>query len=80
MEIWLNTDALDRCEVVRENKRKYYGRLAFDCYRCKAKGDKAVCEAGHPIGTAKDGSSPLVSVLMGWTSSDCKVCPDYNGE
>ena len=78
MNVWENTEVLERLEGIRANKRKYYGRLAFDCFHCKVSGDKAFCEAAHAIGTAKDGSALVTSVLQGRTSSFCKTCQDFD--
>jgi hypothetical protein len=80
MSIWDNTGALDKLETNRELKRKYYGRLAFDCFRCMVKGNKAYCSKGHALGTAKDNTAPLISVLQGRTSTICRACTDYSGD
>lgn len=79
MNIWEDREALDKLQELRGVKRGSE-RLTFDCFNLKYKEDRAYCSTGRKLGTAKDGSLALITVLRGITSSVCKNCEDFTGE
>lgn len=74
MSIWDSIESLDKLEQQRAEKRITGGRLTFDCFNLKCKGDRAYCSKGLMLGQAKDGSIALITVLRGITSGACKKC------
>lgn len=76
MSIWEDREALDKLQELRDVKRGSE-RLTFDCFNLKYKEDRVHCARGRKLGTAKDGSLALITVLRGITSSVCKNCNDF---
>lgn len=74
-----NLILLASLEITRDSKRKELGKLTFDCFQLKEKGDRAYCIKGHPLGRANDGTVPLRLVLGGLLARVCKDCKDYDG-
>ncbi len=79
-DIWDNESALIRLEKQRDARRRANGRLSFDCYNLKFKGDRAYCSKGERLGRAKDGSMKLISVLQGITAGACIGCKNYTAD
>jgi len=77
LNIWNNTELLDKLERQRSAKRETSGRLTFDCLNLRCKEDRACCSKGKRLGQAKDSSLFLLSVLRGLTSGVCKTCEDF---
>ncbi len=77
MSVWNNKELLDKLEQQRFVKRDT-GRITFDCFNARPKGDRVFCSKGKLLGQAKDGSLALITVLRGITSGTCKNCEDYS--
>jgi len=75
MDIWED----DKLEALRDQARERIGRITFDCFNLKIRGDRAYCSKGYLLGRAKDGTLALITVLRGVTSGVCKDCIDYEG-
>ena len=55
-------------------------RITYDCLHAIVDSDKVKCNKGNDIGTAKDGSMDLVSVLRGRSAKVCQNCKDYDAD
>ena len=77
MSIWNDKEQLDKLDKQRSIKRET-GRITFDCYNARPRGDRVFCSKGKLLGQARDGSLSMVLVLRGITSGTCKDCEDYN--
>ena len=66
-------------EEQRSQMRARIGRITFDCFNLKEKGDRAICSKKHHLGRAKNGTLALLAVLQGVTSGACKDCTDFEG-
>jgi hypothetical protein len=75
-----NRDLLGKLDDIREAQKLagILGRQTHDCFTLKARGDRAVCEKGHLLGTANDGALALISVLRGIKAGACQNCEDWN--
>lgn len=78
--IWDRPDVLDSLETKREKRRSLNPSLTFDSFNAHAREDRVVCVKGYHLGSSKDGSLYLASVLKGIASAKCKSCPDFNGD
>ena len=43
MTMWDNPKRLDNLEGMRQNQRKNKGRLTFDCFNTRCRGDRVIC-------------------------------------
>ena len=62
------------------DKRRRDGKLTYDCFNLKQRGDVAYCSKGYALSLADDGSLELEDVLKGVTSGVCRTCKDFDGE
>lgn len=62
------------------NARRRKHRLAYDCQHLKVHGDRASCELGKPLTTAKDRSLAMDTLLRGYTPKVCLWCKDFVGD
>lgn len=66
-------------EEIRSKRREEYGRIAFDCYNLKARGDRAYCCEGISLDfKSQDGSISLYSALHGASPHICRTCKKYD--
>ncbi len=72
---WPDATNLDKLETKRADKK---GRLTFDCFRARCRGDRVICSEGKSLSVAKDSSMPLISVLSGRTASVCWKCECFD--
>jgi len=75
MSIWDNSAV----EELRDSRRKRLGKIAFDCFNLKVRGNRTYCAKGHHLGQSKDGTLSLLPTLKGVTPSICKLCRDFDG-
>lgn len=75
MNLWDSAEL----EALRELRRKKSGRITFDCYTLKVRGDRVYCAKGYLLGRAKDGTADLATILTGILFGVCKDCRDYDG-
>jgi len=55
-------------------------RITYDCFNTTVAGDRVVCSKGYPMGSSKDGSMLLISVLAGRSCKVCQDCSVYDAE
>ena len=55
-------------------------RLTYDCFEAKVRGEKVYCDKGYPLCGKRGETIGLISVLRGYSSGNCKSCPNFNGE
>ena len=79
MNIWNDTQLLDKLDAVRSGLRLKGKRLTFDCLNLKCRGERVHCAKGKLLGQARDGSLALITVLRGMTSGACVNCGDFEG-
>ena len=77
-EIWDKPEVLDKFELMRNEKKDRSKRITFDCFNLKCRGDRAICSKGKMLGSSKDGSMSLFTVLRGTSSGACLECKDYD--
>lgn len=77
MSVWDNQEFLKIQEERRAAKRFNSGRLTFDCFHLKYRGDRAHCSLAKRLGTSRDGSLSLANVLRGITSGTCRGCKNF---
>lgn len=75
MSIWESLSA----EELRNRRREKSGRITFDCFNLKVRGNRVHCACGYLLGRAKDGTADLNTVMRGILFGTCKVCKDYDG-
>ena len=78
-EEWFTEPEATKLQDLRQKARAKW-RITYDCLNNIVKGDRVFCRRGTPIGTSKDGSMMLITVLTGRSSSVCKKCMHFNGE
>ena len=69
-DIWLNSQV----EGARNLTRRRTGRVAFDCFNLKVKGDRVYCAKGHMGEQTYD----LWKILEGYTPRVCEKCEDFD--
>ena len=75
----MSLEQLEELEQERDQRGDNSKQLTFDCLHAKVNGNRVFCEKGYPLGTARDGTTDLVSVLRGITSAPCKDCAEFEG-
>lgn len=58
-------------------------RLTYDCMNAITDGVSVVCKKGHEfkkMGLRNKDGMGLLSILKGWSSSECRTCQDCDGE
>ena len=66
-------------EERRSEARFHRGRITFDCFNLKVRGDRVFCSKSHLLSRAKDGTADLITILRGTCFGVCKKCKDYDG-
>ena len=71
-------DRDDALERIRDLQRERIGRVSFDCFNLKERGDRCYCAKGHLVFGERHPS--LLSILKGRTALICKTCKDFDGD
>jgi len=79
-DVFFTEPDASRLDEERHKARETKGRLTYDCFSAKVKGDRVHCDKGHPLFGKRAVDMSLLSVLRGRTSICCKGCPDFDGE
>ena len=79
MNIWDNTEMLDRLEKNRSTLRAGGKRLTFDCMKNMVRDERVFCREGQRLGVARDGGVGLCAVLRGVTCGCCRGCEEFEG-
>jgi len=71
-----------RLEEMRLAARRLSDCITYDCYNAMypRKGSRVRCRLGLRMGSEKDATMELNSVLAGRTGAGCRQCQKYNGD
>lgn len=68
-------------DEARSKARETKGRLTYDCFLAKTRdGKKVYCAKGYSLAGKRSQDISYIAVLRGYSSSNCKSCPDFDGE
>lgn len=80
-DLFVDPRRLDKLEIERSGHRERSGRLTFDCFEARLRGDRVYCSKGHNLMIiSKSGSMYAYAVLRGRTAKICRECEDFNDE
>lgn len=81
-DIFFNRPKVNELTILRRERRQKH-RLTYDCMNAVVKGSTVVCKRGHTfkvMGKRKSPGLPVIGVLGGMSSCECRKCEDYDGE
>jgi len=80
-DMWFKRPKVNELTILRREARRR--RLTYDCMNAVVQGNTVVCKRGHPfkvMGKRKSPGLPVIGVLGGMSSCECRKCEDYDGE
>lgn len=78
--IWDSPNTLAMLEEQRDERRRKAGRISFDCLNLKVRGDRVICAKGKLLGSSRDGSIALITVMRGVLLGSCRECSEFTKE